>query len=229
MNLLLAWKWIGAKSASFVLTSIDHFAVVNQRTAARSILNMLHLQGAYEDYMAPGFDMRRVINSTGTSTAPITADSLWVSWVFSARYGNIWYDVFPGTQAAFVSVPLMQSIIGTIPGTETTEQLNLWTLLDGGLLGVAMNETESKLSVNELFNKYFAIEYKKLNPACGAQRRNAAMNGAITLGMVAPGFLNPALGVPGLLAVGAATIGGAVAGYVVGGDAAEEQCQAWSK
>jgi hypothetical protein len=229
MNLILAWKHLDEKSARFVITCIDHFAVVNARTAPRSILNLLHVQGAFEDYMGPIYPKRRIIDSTGVSVVPITADSLWSSWLQSAKFGNIWYDVFPDTQDAFVSVPMMRNLIGTTPGTETTEQLNLWQLMDGGLLGVALNETETKLSVNELFNKYFAIEYKVLNPACGAQRRNAAINGMITMAMVAPGFFNPAMGPLGVLVVGAATVGGGVAGYIVGGDAAEEQCQAWSK
>jgi hypothetical protein len=228
-NLTLAWKSLSRKGALFLRACIQHFEDDNAQTrrwmGTPGRLNLLHFQGQLTDYMPAGWTPDRMLDNqarAGGGSAVITQESLWSSWHESAMHGNIWYDLLPQTAEGLAEVPLMSRLIGTTAGSNVAAEMDFRTLVDGGLVNVAMLETSQGESVNELLGKYFGSLPQGMAVDCTARKTDGAINGAIGMGMVAPGFIG-LLSAPVLLGLTGVS---AAVGYVVGGAASEEECRA---
>lgn len=228
MNFIMVWPHLSRRGAQFILESVHHFDT--QETMG--VMNLLHLQGGLRDYMSDdyagpggGFDPLSLVAGTPRTNVPLTASTAWSNWSTSAAHGNIWYELFPRNQADFSKINIIRGMIGSVPGSSPTAELEFKALVNGGLLEVASLETDDSDTSNSLVNKYFGATTRRVRPDCNAQKVDGAINGMLGMGSVAPGLVSMA-GPAGLAAITAMSIGGGVMGYFAGGAAAKEACQA---
>lgn len=220
LNLLLVWTDLKPVGATFLLEVINHF-----EKDRRGVLNLLHFQGAFGDYMPRSSTFGRPHQLVGeVANGALTADGAWTTWRRSGRNGNIWVELFPDTQAAFTQVPVIKEMIGSVPDSNTPAQLDFARLMDGGLVAVAASAAKLGTGIS-LFNRYFGAAPQRLRGDCSARRADGAMNGAMALGMTVPG-----MGIASGTATGAVfsammAVGGAVAGAIIGGNSAGESCE----
>lgn len=218
LELLAVWRHLDVKGAQFVRAAIHHLEYDAEESAGR--LNLLHLQGSIADYMHASYKRADALFTPTGPTDAVGADALWRSWEESARYGNIWHDIYPKTKAALLRVPLFRDAAEG-RGSAVSDLRNL---LDGGLLAVARAETRTDEKATDVLDYYFGSVAAAVRPDCGAQRVDGALNGMLMMGSIAPGFVTGALTLTTGALMGAVTLASGVAGYIVGGSAAEEAC-----
>jgi hypothetical protein len=230
LNLLTVWSALPTEGSLCLLQCIAHFET-QPRTRGR--VGLLHWAGNGEQ---TGERAIRTLLCGGGNSLEGRQDHIVNGWM-RTRDENIFFPFFPDPSSdrdAFFRVPVLRELITA--SCNAGNDLRLLQLYRGGLCDVARTQSSAKLSAQDIFREFFAVD-RAVSPGC-LGTFEAAVAGAAVAGTTVLGYgdlldaraLNSAqqAGSASQLSVAGGTmvlsIAGGIAGAYLGAASREEQC-----